>query len=252
MSALPAAGAASATGPAAANSGVRRRAAYWARKTHKWIAWLVGIQAVLWMVSGLYMTAISIDTIHGDHLVQLDEAPLGLPSDMDIDALLSRYPDTTGYRLKRWMGRPVVELRRGQEITLLDVDTGRALGPIDEATARKLATSLYIGNAPIRNVQWLTVAPAEVSTRPVPLWRVEFADTKETTLYLSPITGELLAKRHDLWRWFDVLWMLHIMDYDDRSDIDTPLLRIASTLGLVFGLSGTWLLFYSFRRRRKP
>jgi len=232
---------------------LRRRASWWARKTHKWIAWAVGIQAVLWMVSGLYMTAISIDIIHGDHLVQRDEAPLRAPANaVDIEQVLARHPDATGFRIKRWMGRQVVELRRGKEVTLLDAATGDVLGPVDEATVRELATSLYIGNAPIRDVQLLAVAPAEVSTRPVPLWRVEFADTKESTLYISPATGELLAKRHDLWRWFDVLWMLHIMDYDDRSDIDTPLLRGASVLGLAFSLTGAWLLFYSFRRRRAP
>src|SRR5687768_12196229 len=83
-----------------------------------------GFQAVLWMVSGLYMTAISIDIIHGDHLVQLDEAPLRAPaSALDIEPLLARHPDTTGFRIKRWMGRQVVELRRGKQVTLVDAAT---------------------------------------------------------------------------------------------------------------------------------
>ena len=82
------------------------------------------------------------------------------------------------------------------------------------------------------------------------MWRVEFADRKETTLYFSPSTGELLAKRHDLWRWFDLWWMLHIMDYEERSDVNNMLLRITSTVGMVFALSGLWLLIYSFGRRR--
>jgi hypothetical protein len=67
---------------------------------------------------------------------------------------------------------------------------------------------------------------------------------------LSPHTGELLAKRHDLWRWFDFLWMFHIMDYEERSDVNNTLLRITASVGLVFALSGLWLLFYSFSRRR--
>ena len=41
-----------------------------ARKTHKWLALIIAVQAVLWMLSGLYMTAIHIDIIHGDHLVR--------------------------------------------------------------------------------------------------------------------------------------------------------------------------------------
>ena len=39
------------------------------------------------------------------------------------------------------------------------------------------------------------------------------------------------------------------MDYEARSDVNNTLLRVASAVGLVFVLSGAWLLFYSFRRR---
>ena len=80
--------------------------------------------------------------------------------------------------------------------------------------------------------------------------RVEFADRNETTLYVSATNGDLLAKRHDLWRWFDFFWMLHIMDYDERSDANNTLLRVSSAIGLLFAVTGVWLLFYSFKRRR--
>ena len=29
---------------------------YWVRRTHKWIGLIVGVQALLWMISGVYMT----------------------------------------------------------------------------------------------------------------------------------------------------------------------------------------------------
>ena len=37
-----------------------------ARRTHKWFSLIMGVQALFWIVSGLYMTAIHIDIIHGD------------------------------------------------------------------------------------------------------------------------------------------------------------------------------------------
>lgn len=223
--------------------------ALWARRTHKWIALVIGVQALLWMLSGLYMTAISIDTIHGDHLVHRDIQPLSSTVPL-IRPDAQRYPRLTGFKLKRFMGREVFELQLGVATRLVDARTGAQISPLDETTARTLAQSHYIGNAPIRSIEQVHKPPQEVSTRPAPMWRVEFADRKETTLYFSPSTGELLAKRHDLWRWFDLLWMLHIMDYDERSDVNNMLLRITSTVGLVFALSGLWLLIYSFGRRR--
>ena len=48
---------------------------FWARKTHKWIGLVIGVQALLWMISGVYMTAISLDVIHGDHLAHVVDDP---------------------------------------------------------------------------------------------------------------------------------------------------------------------------------
>ncbi|SFK95287.1 PepSY domain-containing protein [Lysobacter sp. cf310] len=225
--------------------------AFWARRAHKWIALVVGVQALLWMISGLYMTSISIDIIHGDHLAHTRAKPLSAASAfLSPDQLRARYPQLSEFRLKRFMQREVYELRQGERLSLVDAISGDPISPLDEATASALAVSLYQGKAPIASVELLHEAPSEVKTRPVPLWRVAFADDNETALYLSPQTGELLAKRHDLWRWFDFLWMFHIMDYQERSDVNNNLLRIASGLGLIFALSGVWLLLYSFSRRR--
>lgn len=226
--------------------------AFWARRAHKWIALVVGVQALLWMLSGLYMTVISIDVIHGDHLAHANTRPLSASSPvMDPAALAQQYPGLVSFRLKRFLDREVYELHQAKTISLVDATSGARLSPLSDAMARRLAQSLYAGKAPIKTVELVTEAPQEVATRPVPMWRVEFADSNETTLYLSPQTGELLAKRHDLWRWFDLLWMLHIMDYDERSDVNNTLLRVASSAGLLFALSGVWLLFYSFTRRRR-
>lgn len=225
--------------------------AFWARRAHKWIALVVGIQALLWMISGLYMTAIPLDIIHGTRFVHTKaQPPLAATPRLDLAAIAARYPDITGLRLKRFLDREVFEVWQGDTVTLVDALSGAPLSPLSETMARELALSLYQGKAPIRKIEWVTQAPQEVATRPVPMWRVEFTDSNETTFYLSPQTGELLATRHDLWRWFDFLWMLHIMDYEERSDTNNLLLQVASALGLVFALSGLWLLFYSFSRRQ--
>lgn len=82
------------------------------------------------------------------------------------------------------------------------------------------------------------------------MWQVRFDDAIATTLYLAPDTHERLATRHNLWRAFDFLWMLHIMDYTDREDIGTPWLRILAALGLVFALAGAGLLRFTLGRGR--
>ncbi|MGL0160473.1 hypothetical protein O6128_23755, partial [Salmonella enterica subsp. enterica] len=64
-------------------------------------------------------------------------------------------------------------------------------------------------------------------------------------------TGERLATRHTLWRAFDVMWMLHIMDYRTREDIGNPLLRIAAILGLLLTVAGLVLSAWALRGRAR-
>jgi hypothetical protein len=68
---------------------------------------------------------------------------------------------------------------------------------------------------------------------------------------LLPFPGELVTRRHELWRVFDFAWMLHIMDYKTRDNVNNWLLRGFTLAALALALSGAWLLFYAFPRRKK-
>src|SRR3546814_18376648 len=84
-----------------------------------------------------------------------------------------------------------------------------------------------------------------------PYWQVEFEGWNRPTLYLSPQTGELISRRHALWRVFDFALMLHIMDYDERTDVNNPLLRVATWSAFAMALTGAWLLLWSFKRPQR-
>jgi len=225
--------------------------AFWARRAHKWIGLIVGVQALLWMLSGVYMTVVPLDVIHGDHLAHAHGEVLPRASERVAPAeLTTRYPGLRSFRLTHVLEREVFDVRDATSRFLVDARTGERLPPLDRDQAIALAQSLYQGDGQVSRVEWITRAPAEAKTRPVPMWAVHFADRGDTTLYLSPASGDLLARRHSLWRWFDFLWMFHIMDYENRTDVNNLLLRIAAIAGLGFALSGVWLLFYSFGSRR--
>ena len=224
--------------------------AFWVRRTHRWIALVIGVQALLWMTSGVYMTSISLDVIHGDHLAHVVREPLRTSDTrMGVEQLRTLYPDLSSFHLKRLLGRDVIEVRQRDQVLLVDAETGVQRSPLRRDEIATLAKDIYQGAAAIRDVVWVTKAPQEVAKRAVPMWAVHFDDRAGITLYLSPQTGELLARRHHLWRIFDFLWMLHIMDYDARTDVNNTLLRVFSAAGLVFAFSGAWLVFYSFRNR---
>jgi len=228
------------------------KSAFWARRAHKWIGLVIGVQALLWMISGVYMTVVPLNVIHGDHLAHVHGRPLPVEATrIDAATLLQRHPQLQSFRLTHVLEREVYEVRQNGGKFLVDAASGERLPPLDRDGAIALARSLYQGDGEVARVEWITRAPSEVKTRPVPMWAVHFTDRGQSTLYLSPDSGELLARRHSLWRWFDFVWMLHIMDYEDRTDVNNTLLRVAAVTALGFALSGIWLLFYSFGKRRR-
>ena len=113
-----------------------------------------------------------------------------------------------------------------------------------------MALADYSGAATVAAVDWVEQAGTEYRGRDLPLWRVRLDDTRGTALYVDPFTAEVVARRNHYWRVFDWMWMLHIMDYRQRSDFNHPLLLIFAATTLAFVLSGATLLMTSWRRSR--
>jgi Na+-transporting NADH:ubiquinone oxidoreductase subunit F len=222
------------------------------RKIHKWIALALGVQLFLWALSGFYMVAVNIDIIHGDMLVKNLQRDVSYDDTLHIplEQLAIRHPDARSITLKSMMGRPVYQIT-GESSQLLDAKNGRHLSPLDAQTATQIASYHYAGEGTVGRVEFIeSDPPTELQARSLPLWRVDFDDVWNSSFYIDPHTGEFTTRRHSLWRVFDFLWMLHVMDYDERSDINNTVLRVFSVLGTFLGLTGVWMLYFSFKRNR--
>ena len=222
-----------------------------ARKTHKWLGLFIGLQVVIWSLSGLYMTAVHIDTIHGDHLIREMPPKVAKASDLADPLVVAAANGAIGVRLVWVRNQPAYVLKAETGEKVFDASSGKPISPLAENEIRSIARSTYDGAERIASATLITEIPGEIRGRKPPLWRVEFAHWNKPTLYFSPITGELLTRRHELWRFFDFVWMLHIMDYDERENVNNFVLRMFTWGALLMALSGVWLLFYSFHRKKK-
>jgi len=223
-----------------------------ARKAHKWLALIIGVQALFWVVSGLYMTAVHIDIIHGDHLVRTPVAePISMVGLVDPAVILKTAGGAQSLRLDQQLGQPVYIVSQAGGRSRFDARSGEKLPLVDEAGARQRAEQIYAGDGGVREMELLYEIPGEIRGRPAPIWRVQFEGLWRPTLHISPQTGELVAKRHDLWRTFDFVWMFHIMDYETRDNVNNLLLKVATWMMVATSLTGAWLLLYSFRRKRR-
>jgi len=222
-----------------------------ARKAHKWLGLFIGVQVVIWSLSGLYMTVVHIDTIRGNHLISTRPPASAVASTLSDPVKLANIDRASAIRLVFVRDKPAYALQTKLGEKVVDASTGTALQPLSEGEVRGIARSTYTGTEKIASAKLITTIPGEIRGRKPPLWRVEFAHWDKPTLYFSPWTGELVSRRHELWRVFDFVWMLHIMDYDERENVNNTLLRVFTWGALFMASSGIWLLFYSFHRKKK-
>jgi len=80
---------------------------------------------------------------------------------------------------------------------------------------------------------------------------ITYDDNDKTRIYLDAKTAELKAVRTRIWRVFDFMWMLHIMDYKERENFNTWWLRLFSGAAALFALSGLALVAHRVFMRPK-
>lgn len=220
--------------------GAMHRLARW----HIWLGWLVGVPLLLWTFSGLWMVARPIEEVRGT-AVRADVATLSaLPT-----TLLPKLDGRPVERIElvRRADRPIWIVRyTGGDARAADLATGAMLPRIDALLARAIADAALLDPGQVTGVRAFAAVDAPLEFRAGrSAWQVAYADGLH--VYVDALTGEVLAIRSNQWRWFDLMWGLHIMDLQTREDTHHPILIGFAGLTFAGCLMGTILLF----RRRK-
>lgn len=214
---------------------------------HKWLALMVGVQILFWVVSGLFFAVFPIERVRSEHrMAQSAVAPLSaeeMRTPAEITPLLIAPPTRLTYA-RDALGRPVAtaEFADGRP-ALIDLRDLRVLSPLRAEEAATIARA-YIADAPaVRETRRVLEGSPEYRGA-LPAWRVVFDDAEGLVVYVAADTGQVTARRSDLWRVYDALWALHIMDWRDHENFNSGLLILASVLSLIVTLAGFVLIPY--------
>lgn len=207
----------------------------WLFRCHRWLSWLVGLQVLVWSLSGLLFAWLPFQSwVKGQQVA----APPALALPPQWRDALQGLPVAPPVQLQALMTPHGAVLKLGPDHWLrLD---GRPWRAPDAAQVQAFARGLYRGAGRLQDVQRLAEPPrqlgivAELGERRGAVWRVRFDDALQTRLYFHAASGEYLGVRTRAWVWYDFFWRLHIMDYEGGEDFNGALLRGAA-LGL-FGL----------------
>ncbi len=229
------------------------------RRLHRYLGLILGIQFLIWTVSGLYFSWTNIDEIHGD-LQHKQQPPLN--GNMQLVSpstfLQNVQPDIIkSLELVNILSQPfysVNYIKNDEPLTLLvNANTGEVAAPVDKKKAIEIASNSFNGEPKVISAEYITNTDNdhEYREKPLPAWAVTFNHPTNTTVYVSANRGMVESFRNNKWRIFDFLWMGHTMGYQNRDDINNWLLRIFSVFGLVTVLSGFGLYIVSSPALRK-
>ena len=192
------------------------------RSFHRYLSIFVSIQLLLWTISGIYFAYNKIELVRGEQY---------------------RLPVDVEYRIFDRLGVSIIEKNDNGNKTYETYPDGAKVEPLTKDEALLIAskkTSLNPIDGILINE---TYKGAEFRGRDLPIFKVQTDTEDNINIYINPLTGDISAIRSDSWRLWDLFWALHIMDYQDRDNINNLLLKILSILALMTSISGIVLFF---------
>lgn len=220
----------------------------WVADVHLWLSLLVGLQMLAWVVSGLFMVSQPIERVRSEHrMVHAAPMEISFPAPLaSLDQVAAAFgAPVHRVSLEHVGGRLVYLVEGGGEEkakAIFDAQSAARISPVDEAFARQIAEDAIAGDGAAARLTLIEQdAPIEYRGA-LPAWRADFADADNLAVYIDASTGRVTARRSDLWRAYDFLWSLHIMDYGARENFNHPLLIVATAIALVMTVAGFVLL----------
>ena len=212
------------------------------RKIHRYLGVFIGLQFIMWTVSGLYFSWTDIDQIHGDSFKNMNYKPKSFNNLISPSSIQDTI-EITSIDLREINGLPFYWINRTK---LYSATTGKLKEGISEKEALALAKIHMNKELEVKNIKLITETNKhhEYRDRLLPAYVISYDHNEEVKAYISVNDGRFQTVRHRDWRWFDFLWMTHTMDYEGRDNFNTTLLRVFSILGILSVLSG-FVLWYS-------
>ena len=215
------------------------------RNTHKFLSFFISIQLLLWTVSGIYFAFNKIENVRGE------QYRLQSPFKYSFRNIEFEIPEATSAVVKKRLDKTIITASTEAGMRYFD-EEGDPLKKISFDEAKKSV---------VKNTLLKPIAVEEINEskkgseyrgRQLPIYKVitHNANNKEINAYLNIFSGDIVAIRSAQWRIWDLMWGFHIMDWQERDNIDNMLLKIFSVLALISSLSGI-LLFFKFDIRKE-
>lgn len=220
----------------------------WLRRIHKWVGLVIGLQFLMWAISGTAMALLDMAEVEGGAKAESRPWPMAAgPSAWPRVQQALGGQAVTKLTVRVLSQATVYEATTPAGVRLFSAINGTPFA-IDAAAAIVIARAAHPQGAVVRSATPLKALTLAVREHQLPIWQIDFNDARNSSYYVSGSTGELLERRNDTWRWWDFFWMLHNMDYANRASFNHPLIiAVGFAMGWL-AVTGFWLLFRTMWR----
>ena len=208
------------------------------RKTHKYLSILISIQLLLWTISGIYFAFNQIELVRGEQY-RLPQA-----FSVDLSKVNLVLDSVKSIQVARRFGEEILIVRKETGTEYLNLE-GVALEKLSKTQATSIVSAVT-SLTPLAVEEIIHPEPgSEYRGRNLPLFKVITQDQEndEINVYVDAISGQVVAIRSEQWRLWDLMWGLHIMDWETRDEINNWLLKLFSVLALISSLTGVFIFF---------
>lgn len=233
---------------------------YWTRKIHKWASLLIGLQVIIWVISGLTFNVIDHKKARGNAYRQatiVQPSAIAQKTLLPVENILKSYPETLELKQVNILAKPYYLLtqQRGlyrdsaNSYHIVNAITGE-LTLIDDSLAAAIAKASYSGPGNMTSVALITPPIADFLKHKNPSWQINFDDDLATSVYVEQGSGRLLGHSNSDKRFADFFFMLHFMDYGSEGSFNTIQVMIFAFITLWLSLSGLIWTIHMLRKGR--
>ncbi|NJO25653.1 MAG: hypothetical protein HC867_07680, partial [Bacteroidia bacterium] len=189
-----------------------------------------GIQLLLWTVSGIYFSWTNIKHIKGDDIrkeepyLNLSKAVISpvvaIQTISNKDTVIAVQAVQIISVLDSFYYQVIFNNEYRTKARLVNVTTGCLRNLLDETEAIAVAKSRLSTAGAVTGIKYVSKVSSghEYRNKPLPAYAITFDGAINSTVYVSTELGTVQSLRNSDWRIYDVLWMMHTMDFNDRSN----------------------------------
>jgi len=225
---------------------------------HKWLALLVFLQLLTWLLTGFLLGKVDHNLASGGaNYINHSNTNSQQTALMSINEVLQAYPLTQEIVLLRVFEQVVYKLtfsksahayQKNEEVLINAVDGSRIT--LDKATAIRLAMASYQAQAKILKTELLHPPIEDLNQQKNALWRIDVSDKINTAIFINAQTGLVVAHVNDETRWRNLLMMLHFMDYTQQGSFNNLFIKSFAVLTLLQALTGLYWLVNLLRAKQ--